>query len=97
MVLFWLMWLCLVLWGAARLLGDRGRVGLWLAAAPGAALPHQPRRGRRVGGRWPPGGESFPFGPRAVPRAGPGTVAIAACRWPLERMPCARYSALDRC
>ena len=64
MVLFWLMWFCLALWGAARLLSAEGRVGLRLALATGTARPAFLRRAARAGGRWPP----IPW---VVPRAGP--------------------------
>ncbi len=73
MVLFWLMWLCLVLGAAVCLLGDQGRFGLRLVVAPGAALPGRSLLRRRARDRWPPGEGFFPSGPRRVPRAGPRT------------------------
>jgi hypothetical protein len=64
MVLFWLMWLCLALWGAARLLGAEGWVGLWLQLAPATTYRVVSRHTGRLGGRWPPA-------VRVAPGAGP--------------------------
>jgi hypothetical protein len=70
MVLFWLMWLCLALWGAARLHSAEGWIGLWLRPAPGTTPSSFPRRLGRVAGRWPPGPL---FGPRTGP---PGRLIV---------------------
>ena len=67
MVLFWLMWFGLVLWGAFAPCGTVRRVGHRLAVATGWVLSYCPVRGRRVGRPWPPGGIAFPFAPRVVP------------------------------
>jgi hypothetical protein len=70
MVLFWLMWLCLALLGAARPLGAEGWIGLWLRPAAGTTRSSSPRRAGRVASRWPPGSL---FGPRAGP---PGRLIV---------------------
>ena len=51
-------------YGAARLVGAEGWVGLWLRPASGAPRPASPRHAGQLGGRWPPA-------PRFAPRAGP--------------------------
>jgi len=55
MVLFWLIWFCLALGGAVRLLGTGERIGRRLAVAS-AARPYRCGCGRRMGAPWPPGG-----------------------------------------